>query len=127
MQYGIPNNNMQTQFKFTLPRGYIDASGQIHQHGIMRLATALDEIEALQDPRVQAHEAYLPIVLLSRVVLNLGELPAVTPQVIAGLFAGDLVSLEDLYLRINAYQQVTLEAVCPDCSSHFQVQVAPLV
>ena len=92
----------------------------------MRLATALDEIEAFQDPRVQSNEAYLPIVLLSRVVLKIGDLPVVTPQIIAELFAADLISLEDLYLRINAHERVILGAVCPACSSQFHVQVAPL-
>lgn len=125
-QYGSHNRIMQTQFEFTLPRGYVDASGQVHRYGSMRLATAMDEIEAFNDPRVQDNEAYLPVVLLSRVVLKLGDLPAVTPKIIAGLFAADLVSLEDLYLRINAHEHVILEAVCPHCSSQFQVQVAPL-
>ena len=92
----------------------------------MRLATTLDEIESYQDPRVQANEAYLPVVLLSRVVTQLGNLPAVTHQVVEGMFAADLASLEDLYLRLNSHEKVTLGAVCPQCSSQFHVQVAPL-
>lgn len=117
---------MQTQFEFSLPRGYIDSSGQVHRTGIMRLATALDEIESTQHPRVQQNEAYLPVILLSRVVTRLGDLPAVDPGVIENLFAADLASLEDLYLRLNAHSRVTLGAVCPQCQAHFQVQVAPL-
>lgn len=117
---------MQTQFEFTLPRGYIDASGQVHRNGTMRLATALDEIESLQDPRVQTNEAYLPVVLLSRVVTKLGDLPSVTPQIVGGLFAADLASLEDLYLRLNSHEHVILGAVCPQCSTQFHLQVSPL-
>lgn len=117
---------METQFPFSLPRGYVDAAGQRHRDGWMRLATALDEIEACQDPRVLANEAYLPVVLLGRVVTRLGELPAVTPQVVADLFAADLAYLEDLYQRLNASEQVLLNAVCPCCGSAFQLQVAPL-
>ena len=117
---------MQTEFDFTLPRGYLDASGQIHRMGKMRLAQALDEVESWQDPRVQANEAYLPIVLLSRVVTQLGDLPAVTPQVIERFFAADLASLEDLYIRLNSHESVTLGVVCPQCSAQFQLQVAPL-
>lgn len=117
---------LQTEIEFTLPQGYVDAAGQVQQHGRMRLATLLDEIEALQHPRVQAHEAYLPIILLSRVVTKLGDLPAVTPQIIAGLFAADAAYLEDLYQRLNCSEPVTLETICPYCSNHFQVQAAPL-
>lgn len=114
------------EFEFELPRGYVDAQGNVHKQGRMRLATALDEIEPLRDPRVQANEAYLVILLLSRVVLRLGALPAVTPQVIEGLFAADLAYLQDVYQRLNAPESVIVGAVCPNCSTQFQLQVAPL-
>lgn len=117
---------LQTDFVFQLPRGYIDASGQVHREGQMRLATALDEIESLADPRVQANEAYLPVVLLSRVITRLGSLEFVSPQVIAGLFASDLVYLEELYLHINSAGRLVVDAVCPHCSRHFELQTAPL-
>ncbi len=118
--------SFQTEFPFTLPRGYLDASGLVHQTGRMRLATARDEIEAYHDPRCQNNEAYLPVVLFSRVVTQLGNLPAITPQVIEGLFASDMAYLEDLYERINSPGRVTLEVACPQCGSPFQVLVAPL-
>ena len=121
-----PSLSMLTDIPFTLPRGYVDASGLVHRPGRMRLATALDEIEAYQDPRVQANEAYLPVVLFSRVVVQLGSLPVVTAQVIEGLFASDLAYLEDLYQRLNSPGRVTLGVVCPQCGTQFQVQVAPL-
>ena len=118
--------SLQTVFPFTLPRGFVDASGRVHQPGRMRLATARDEIEAYNDPRVQTNEAYLPIVLFSRVIVQLGSLEAVTPQVIEELFASDLAYLEDLYQMLNTPGRVTLGVVCPQCGTHFQVQVAPL-
>ena len=118
--------SFQTEFEFVLPRGYIDSQGSIQRVGRMRLATALDEIEALQDPRVQANEAYLPVVLLSRVVTQLGEYAGAPPQVIEKLFASDMAYLEDVYLRLNNQQTITLGVVCPHCSSRFDVQVAPL-
>lgn len=117
---------MQTTFEFTLPRGYVDEAGQIHRQGWMRLATALDEIEPLHDPRVQINEAYLPVLLLARVVLRLGDLPAVTPQVIERLFAADLAYLQELYLRLNSPTPVVVGAICPQCHTQFQLQVAPL-
>lgn len=117
---------MKTEFTFTLPRGYIDPSGKVHRTGIMRLATAQDEIESLQDPRVQANEAYLPVILLSRVVIKIGPIRDIKPHMIEKLFAADLARLEDLYLRINSHEQVVLGAICPQCSAKFNVQVAPL-
>lgn len=114
------------ELEFVLPRGYIDAEGQLHRHGAMRLATALDEIEPLQDPRVQANEAYLVILLLARVIVRLGTLPSVTTQVIENLYASDLAYLQDVYQRLNAPESVIVGAVCPHCNTHFQLQVAPL-
>jgi len=114
------------EIEFELPRGYVDAEGMVHSQGRMRLATALDEIEPLSDPRVRANEAYLVILLLARVVTQLGDLPAVTPQVIAGIYASDLAYLQDVYQRINAPASVVVGAVCPQCSTQFQLQVAPL-
>ncbi len=118
--------SLQTEFEFVLPRGYVDNQGGVHRSGRMRLATALDEIEALQDPRVQANEAYLPVVLLSRVVTQLGDYPGAAPAVIEKLFASDMAYLEDVYLRLNSQQAITLGVVCPHCSGRFDVQVAPL-
>ena len=118
--------DLQTDVEFTLPRGYVDALGNTHRTGHMRLATALDEIQSVGDPRVQANDAYLSIVLLSRVVTGIGSLPAVTPQVLEGLFAADLAYLEDLYERLNSSESVVLGAVCPHCATQFQLQVAPL-
>jgi len=114
------------EFDFVLPRGYTAPDGLVHQTGKMRLAEALDEIEALNDPRVQYNEAYLPILLFSRVITSLGGLAAVTPQIIERLFISDFVYLEDLYSRINGYENIYVAATCPHCSGQFKLQVAPI-
>jgi hypothetical protein len=113
-------------FEFELPRGYVDAQGDVHRQGAMRLATALDEVEPLRDPRVQANEAYLIILLLARVVTRIGAITDVNTQVIEGLYASDLAYLQDLYQRINAPEPTVVGAVCPHCSTQFQLQVAPM-
>ncbi len=117
---------MQTHFEFKLPRGYLDAFGKVHTDGSMRLATAGDEIRSLNHQQVQDNEAYLPVILLSRVVTGLGDLEEITPQVIEGLFASDLAYLEDLYLRLNSYANITLGATCPHCQHSYRIQVAPI-
>jgi hypothetical protein len=97
---------IQTEYDFTLPIGYPDESGTLHRDGTMRLATAADEILPLKDPRVQANEAYLIVILLSRVVVRLGGVIQITPKVIENLYAADLGYLQDLYNRINGVPEV---------------------
>ncbi len=93
---------LQTEYDFTLPKGFVDGQGGLHREGTMRLATARDELEPLRDARVQGPEdPYLTIVVLSRVITNLGGLPEITPSVVEGLFAADLAFLQDVYGIIN--------------------------
>lgn len=113
---------METEFSFTLPNGYLDAEGKLHREGVMRLATAFDEIAPMKDPRVQANPGYLVIILLSRVILKLGELDYINPKVIEGLFAGDLAYLQDLYRRINDSGHSRLAVACPHCEGEFEVE-----
>lgn len=115
---------LQTEFGFTLPRGYVDAQGNLHQHGTMRLATALDEIEPLGDARVRANEAYLSILVLSRVITRLGELREITPAMIEGLFSSDLAYLQYLYIQINDQGTSLVETQCPACSKRFTLDLA---
>jgi phage FluMu protein gp41 len=94
---------MQTEFPFVLPRGYLAPDGTVHREGVLRLATAADEIVILGDPRVQANRAYAVVLLFSRVIARLGDLEgeAITPEVVEGLFASDLAYLQDLYRQVN--------------------------
>jgi hypothetical protein len=115
---------LQTEFPFTLPHGYVDEDGTIHRDGVMRLATAYDEIAPMRDPRVQANPAYLVVILLSRVVTRLGQLPSINPKVIEGLFAGDLACLETLYRRLNENGHDHVEVTCPHCEERFEVAMA---
>ncbi|WP_210243937.1 hypothetical protein FJN17_08015 [Bradyrhizobium symbiodeficiens] len=99
-------NFFQTEVEFTLPKGYLDQTGILHSRGVMRLATAADEILPLRDPRVQQNEAYLAIIVLARVITRLGDLASVDTRVIEGLFASDLDYLQRLYERINSADDV---------------------
>lgn len=95
----------RTEIEFTLPKGYLDDSGILHSRGVMRLATAADEILPLRDPRVQSNPAYLTIIILARVIVKLGSLPAIDTQLIEGLFAADLEYLRRLYEEVNAAEE----------------------
>lgn len=118
--------SLQTEFEFTLPRGYVDRDGIIHRDGRMRLATALDEIAPLRDPRVHSNQAYLVIILLSRVITRLGTLSTITPEVVENFFAADMAYLQALYRRINEEGLTTFPAVCPQCQAKFEVDLASL-
>ncbi|MBQ7706671.1 MAG: phage tail assembly protein [Lachnospiraceae bacterium] len=112
---------METVYDFTLPKGYIDANGEVHKNGKMRLATAGDEISATRDPRVLANPSYLTIVILSRVVTEIEGLQVITPTHIEKLFTADLAFLQDMYQRINDIEPPTMQVVCPDCGKTFEV------
>ena len=104
--------SLTTQYEFTLPRGYVDREGGLHRTGLMRLATARDELEPLRDPTVNGpDDPRLTVLILARVVDTLGDLTMVTPHEIEGLFAADLAFLQDFYGVINFGSQEEYEAL----------------
>jgi hypothetical protein len=112
---------LQTEFEFTLPRGYVDRAGNVHRKGRMRLATALDEIAPLRDPRVRQNQAYHTIILLTRVIAQLGTLPAIDTSVVEGLFTADLAFLQDLYRQKNELGPDEEGRIrCPSCGERFE-------
>jgi hypothetical protein len=121
---GDAGYELRTEFPFILPRGYVDSSGVIHRDGVMRLATAKDEIVPLRDPRVRENESYLTVLLLSRVITRLGRLTEVHPGVIENMFASDLAFLQDLYRRINQEGTTQAAVTCPACNHEFTIEMA---
>lgn len=114
---------LTTQYEFTLPRGYVDREGEVHRKGLMRLATARDELEPLRDPTVQGpDDPRLTVLILARVVESLGTLDLVTPHEIEGLFAADLAFLQDFYGVINFGNQQEYEELLAA-----QAESAPLM
>ena len=114
----------QTEVEFTLPRGYMDESGTLHQEGVMRLATAADEILPLKDPRVQSNPAYLTVIVLSRVITKLGGLPDVNPRIVENLYASDVSFLQSLYQKINTNSNGNghRRVSCPNCNEEIEVE-----
>ncbi len=110
---------LQTVYPFRLPRGYLDAEGTLHREGRMRLATARDELSALRDARVKADPNYMTALVLSQVVTSLGTLREVTPEVIEGLFLGDLEFLQEMYETVNKVDAPRLQLTCPHCGESF--------
>jgi hypothetical protein len=116
----------QSEFPFTLPRGFVDAEGRVHKEGTMRLATAKDEVTPLQDYRVKSNPGYLAVILLARVVTRLGDLPQIYPQVIEDLPVADFAYLQMMYRRINEHGHNRLSVTCPACEKTFEVEAEPV-
>ncbi|WP_405951213.1 hypothetical protein OG588_38260 [Streptomyces prunicolor] len=114
---------LRTEFPFQLPRGYVDESGTVHQDGVMRLATARDELVPLRDVRVQENPAYLSVVLLGRVITRLGTVPMVHDGIVENMFASDLAFLQDFYRQINAEGHTRAAVQCPHCAEPFEVEL----
>src|SRR5690242_19878992 len=108
---------------FELPKGYVDSSGTLHRSGVMRLATAADEILPMKDPRVQSLPAYLIVILLSRVVVKLGTVQQVNPGVVEGLFSEDLAFLQEMYNRINGLAPSRMLVRCPKCAEGVEIEL----
>ena len=117
---------MRSEFVFTLPRGYVDASGAVHREGVMRLATARDEIEPLRDAEVRANDAYLSVLLLARTVVRLGDLPEITPAVVEELYAVDFYHLQRLYERLNTDGEAVGVVACPSCAHEFEIDLTEI-
>lgn len=117
-------DTIRTEFPFELPRGYVDGSGTVHRSGVMRLATARDELIPLRDDRVRENPPYLTVVLLSRVITRIGTIVDVHPGVVEDLFASDLAFLQDMYRRINSEGHTRASVTCPECRHRFAVDLA---
>ena len=115
---------LRTEFDFQLPRGYLDGDGVLHRNGTMRLATARDELLPLYDARVQENPAFTTVVLLSRVITELGTLSGVTSTIVENMFASDVAFLQDLYRRINAEGHTRAAVTCPSCTHRFDVDIS---
>ena len=105
--------SLSTEYPFVLPKGFVDDEGEVHRNGVMRLACARDEIEPLRDPRVKENEAYATVIVLARVVTELGSLPRINTATIEKMFASDYRYLQDFYRVINFGDPSILETMEP--------------
>lgn len=110
---------LQREYEFTLPKGYMDQEGNLHRNGVMRLATALDEIEAARAPGAKANGDYMSVILLSRVVTRLEGVENITPAVIEQLFTADFAFLQNMYETINNAEEAVIHVQCPYCNKNF--------
>ncbi|MCX7747988.1 MAG: phage tail assembly protein [Clostridia bacterium] len=115
-------SDLKTIFPFELKKGIVLNDSRVLKKGKMRLATAGDEIVPLKDPRVQANPAYLIIILLSRVIIEIEGIEEIDTRLIENLFVEDLAYLQDFYNRINGSGSTLLKVTCPHCDKNFHVE-----
>ena len=122
----MPAPPLRTEYPFELPRGYLDHNGVLHKRGVIRMGSPRYELLPLSDARVQARPAYLTVVLLARVITQLGDLDEseIDDLVIERLFAADLAFLQDLYRRVNTEGHTRATVRCPECTHEFGVDIA---
>ena len=114
---------MITEFNFILPKGLVDAEGKVHRQGVMRLATAKDELCVQKDRRIQQEPNYKVFVMLSRVIVSLGELTLLNPELLENLFIHDLAYLREFYNRINQQGNADIPVTCPQCGNNFKQEL----
>lgn len=105
--------SLRTEFPFTLPKGYVDEHGTLHREGVMRLATARDELEPQRDARVRDNEAYATVIVLARVITQLGSVSRVTTKIVEDLFVSDFAYLQDFYRVVNFSDPSVLDSLEP--------------
>jgi hypothetical protein len=113
----------RTEFPFNLPKGFVDEDGKVHKSGLMRLATARDEILPLQDYRVQSNRAYLVILLLSRVITRIGDIDKISVEHVENLFSTDLAYLQEFYRKINEEGAPKHKVTCTKCSHEMEIDM----
>ena len=116
--------DLQTEFEFELPRGYLHSDGTLHRTGRMRLATARDELRPQIDIRVKENPAYLSVVLLAQVITRLGTLTDIHPGLVEQMYATDIAVLQEFYRRVNSEGHTRAAMQCPSCGSSFEVDIA---
>jgi hypothetical protein len=117
---------LRTEIEFTLPRGYVDAKGNLHRDGTMRLATARDEIEPMREVEVRQNQAYLSVLLLARTITRIGEVTEITPDLVANMYAADFDHLQRLYERVNSDGEAVGVVSCPSCAHRFEIDLTEI-
>ena len=72
---------------------------------------------------MRENEAYLTVLLLSRVITRLGSLSEVHPGIVEGMFASDLAFLQDLYRRVNQDGSAEISVTCPSCRADVTIDL----
>lgn len=109
----------QELYDFTLPMG-LNVNGTPIKKGVMRLATAGDELSAAAHPNVKSNPDYIALALLSRVIVRFDGVDSeITPAFLEKLKTADFTFLQNMYSTINEGETMKIQVCCPECKKEF--------
>jgi phage FluMu protein gp41 len=98
----------------------LNVNGKLIKKGVMRLATAGDELSVAQHPHVKNNPDYIALVLLSRVIVRLDKVDSeITPSLLEQLKTADFTFLQNMYSTINEGDAMKIRICCPECKKEF--------
>ena len=112
---------IRTQFRFTLPKGTGIKTENGHKvTGIMRLVKVKDIVSIERDSTVQKNTGAFYVVLLSKVIEELGSERNINRGTIEKLTPVDFAFLVDFMHEINHQVIKKIPLKCPTCQSDFE-------
>lgn len=114
---------MEETFDFTLPFGYTE-NGKEYRKGKMRLATTKDELEIQEGDEVGMNSRYRDIILLSKVIVELGDIKPVSVEIIKKLFETDFIYLQLFYKHLSGGAGSNIVVQCPCCRNMTNVRLS---
>jgi hypothetical protein len=111
---------IRDEFHFSLPKGTgLQPNSGTRVTGTMRLTKVSDLLSIERDGGVQRNSGEFYLVLLSKVVTQLGTLKAVNRKVIENLDPADFAFLTDFINHINHQVIKRIPLTCPSCGSTY--------
>ncbi len=119
----LPLNTDPFKIEFELPKGYMDAEGNIHTQGFMRLPNGKDQ--EIIDPIARRNEGIANTTLIARCVQELGDVK-VNPQVFRKLSSKDREYLIKTLADVVFGPRFILNVDCVECGRSFETGVHPI-
>ena len=111
---------IRKEFRFTLPNGTGIKSANGHKvTGIMHLTKVKDIVLIERDSTVQKNTGAFSVVLLSKVITELGAEPSINRNTIERLNPVDFAFLVDFLHEINHQVIKKIPLHCPNCNSDY--------
>ncbi len=112
--------NIRTSFRFTLPRGTgIKTEAGRKVNGIMRLIQVKDILQIERDGLVKRETGAFYVVLLSKVITELGAEKMITRKTIEQLTSADFAFLVDFLHQINHQVIKYIPLTCSSCKNSY--------
>lgn len=120
----MSDDSPRTEYAFELPKGYVDAKGQLHREVTIREITGADQ-EGMLNPQLRNNPAKMLTALLARVITRLGTLEGrqVDTTVTAGMLKSDRDFLILKLKEIDSGPEMDIDVECPDCGKKFKAML----